>query len=417
MSNKSTFQITKKTEINLDGLVASMEMAFYPKKYKDVNSTLARGVSEFINRDKVLIHRIQKVLFERLKYSTGGLYNAIKFSSRVGVGKEAFNDFDSHGLLEASMVGTNNVIVVLEMTTNDSSLMNALLGEEEQDPSAPIPSISELSRWIRGKIKYFNESLDSIKENQEERYRKNALRLQRAVHFGYRGKNAKLGMSELNLPDETNPVVALSEIIQGRMLRRTLKGLSPTKGSEYTLLGNYPKYDNNPNGTNSSFSGIYRKFGTPLLTRGGSKLGAINVIIDEFLKKDVIQVVSAYLKKMNTNQFPTAESIANGLALTISSSQASMIMEMTKEANILLKKLNIAGDRKTGIPEVNAARSSAKLAIAAGQTLYNETMVTGATVARDKIKTEIKNVTQQMRDMAKLRFVSRRRRAARRRGR
>ncbi len=416
MSNKSTFTITKKTEINLDSLVAGMEMAFYPKKYKDVNSTLARGVSEFINRDKVLIHRIQKVLFERLKYSTGGLYNAIKFSSRVGVGKEAFNDLDSHGLLEASMVGTNNVIVVLEMTTNDSSLMNALLGEEEQDPSAPIPSISELSRWIRGKIKYFNESIDSIKENQEERYRKNALRLQRAVHFGYRGKNAKLGMSELNLPDEKNPVAVLSEIIRGRMLRRTLKGLSPTKGSEYTLLGNYPKYDS-PKGAKSSFSGMYRKFGTPLLTRGGSKLGAINVIIDEFLKKDVIQVVSAYLKKMNTNQFPTAESIANGLALVASTSQASMIMEMTKEANILLKKLNIAGDRKTGIPEVNAARSNARLAIAAGQTLYNEVMVTGATVARDKIKTEIKNVTQQMRDMAKLRFVSRRRRASRRRGR
>jgi len=243
----------------------------------------------FVNNDPNIIMMVKGLLINRLKYSTGRLYNSIFLQATPG---------RAGGTTRATAYHNVNIRLVID--SDDESLVNALLGEKElmSRPQAKPPTILELTRWVRGKRRFFDKPIQAIKDRQKDVVRALLQRQRRILMSGEEMEEGTAG--KLNLPskEETrDPIYELAKIIKGRMLRRIEKGLPLTKGSEYVFLGNYPAYEGSVGA--SSFAPRYRVMNTPLLTikKRKSLVGDINVLIGKMIDNYYQDLIKKYIKK------------------------------------------------------------------------------------------------------------------------
>lgn len=242
---------------------------------------------EFVNTDRAFKLKLQRSLMSRLKYSTGKLYESIRIKAtrdeRVSV-----NEF-------GGITASYKVDVFIDIDdSRGKGLINALLGEKEQKKDVDLPAIKDLIKWVSGKRRFFDKQIDAIKSRQDRV--KKLLQIQR-MELG--------GSGEFNLPKNDNifakdPVREIAQLIQRRMAMRMAKGLSPTKGSEFVFLGNYPDYSSDGKDT-SSFAPKYREMSEPLLRKrkkeeSGKLVGEMNRILKEEASQYLINVMEKYIK-------------------------------------------------------------------------------------------------------------------------
>ena len=250
----------------------------------------------YLQREHVITDRIKALLIDRLKFATGKLYNSLEL--RAGTTRRVAREKSSIG---GYKVIRNPVKIFLTIDSDNPDLINALLGEQELGwhKTERLPNIADLMQYIIGKRSFFDKNLDAIKRRQD------AVRmLLKARREDYAASDARAS-GKLNVPSRKlgikDPVRALAHIIRGRMGMRVAKGLSPTKGSEYIFLGNYPEYEDteaDPDASKSSFAPKYRKVSTPLLTiRQRNIKGEINKIMETEMKDHLDSIVSQYVRK------------------------------------------------------------------------------------------------------------------------
>lgn len=251
---------------------------------------------EFINNDSGFKLKLQRSLMSRLKYSTGKLYESIRIKAKRD---------ESVKVTDFGLSANWKIDVFIDIDdSRGKSLINALLGEKEQKKNVELPKIGDLIDWVAGKRRFFDKQIDAIKSRQD-RVRK-LLQIQR-MELGGSGK--------FNMPKNTNfkdPKREIAHIIQRRMALRMEKGLSPTKGSEFVFLGNYPDYsqDGEKRGQSSSFSPKYRKEGEPLLRKrrkeeGGKIVGEMNRIVSQEAYSYFVGIMDKYVAsglKINTKK-------------------------------------------------------------------------------------------------------------------
>lgn len=246
---------------------------------------------EFVNTDKGFKLQLQRSLMSRLKYSTGKLYESIRIKAKRDE-RVSVNEF-------GGITATYKVNVFIDIDdSRGKGLINALLGEEEQKKDVDLPTVEDLIKWVAGKRRFFDKQIDAIKSRQD-RVRK-MLQIQR-MELG--------GSGEFNMPKNANivakvfakdPKRKIAQLIQRRMAMRMAKGLSPTKGSEFVFLGNYPDYSS-VGKDKSSFAPKYKKMSEPLLRKrkkeeGGKLVGEMNRILKEEANKYLINVMEKYIK-------------------------------------------------------------------------------------------------------------------------
>lgn len=111
---------------------------------------ILKGFEDYFNQDQTIIRGVQTILLKRLKYSTGRLSNSFdikcKISYRqkrgvVGSVKSKGETFKKN----RGIISEMSIVLILK----NPRLINALLGEE--DAKTPVPSISAITDWVRGK--------------------------------------------------------------------------------------------------------------------------------------------------------------------------------------------------------------------------------------------------------------------------
>lgn len=378
--------LSKKFEQATEGLV-----------FGQPRELLMQAISNMINNDRRLLGEIHKVLLDRLKYSTGRVLHSIRFKCDI------------------VNVQESKLAVSVELDSNDPHLLNALLGEEEQDVNAPLPSLHQMTSWVRSKAEIFRDATADIKKKQEERLRRSALRLQRYALSGE--LNTKYDNKPLHMPAGKSPEQQLAGIILERMLARKNKGLSPTKGSEYTIVGNYPEYDE---GVRGSYSAMYLRYGAPLLTKH-SDMGVINNIIFLYLRKEVNKIVNTVIKNIVTKKSESsvpeinAKFIADGMKSAFSKSDFGRIATMVKRAEVVLEKVNAVPDFKSGISLQRKRDAEALLKKAEG--VYNKVYLSMFSSELNNISKQIKEISAQLKSAGSQPIYVKKRRATRRRGR
>lgn len=273
-------KVTKKLPINIIDLIHNIERNSAMWEVDVIEEFI-----KFVNTDKHVITVIREMLISRLKYATGRLYNSISVQA-----------FEGQGGGQDSVTEHKNINVFLTIDTNNKDVINALLGESELEsrPIAKPPTILDLTRWIRGKRRFFDKPIEAIRDRRRDVVRALAQRQRLALLDG--GDAEPLNMPK-RLAEYQDPVYHLAKVIRGRMVRRVAKGLPPTKGSEYVFLGNYPEYEGKH--SRRSFAPKYSRLATPLLTVRLRKnvIGDINVFMGTVVEEYYNRVMRAYIKK------------------------------------------------------------------------------------------------------------------------
>lgn len=279
-------KVSKKMPINIIDLIQNIERNSAMWEIEIIDEFI-----EFVNKDTNVITMIRQMLISRLKYATGKLYNSISIQAYEGRGGKE-NNFTEY----------KNINVFLTIDTNNQDAINALLGEDELSGRAIAapPSILAMTKWIRGKQKFFDKPIQAIKDRQHDAIRA-LMQRQRNAMIGDNGEaeplNVPKKLTDLRGREHSDPVYQLAEIIRGRMIKRIAKGLPPTKGSEYVFLGNYPEYEGA--GSRSSFAPKYNKLATPLLTvkLRQKTVGDINTLMAGVVEAYYKKIISKYIKK------------------------------------------------------------------------------------------------------------------------
>jgi hypothetical protein len=278
-------KVSKKMSINIIDLIRNIERNSAMWEVDIVEEFI-----EFVNKDTHVITMIREMLISRLKYSTGRLYNSISIQAYEGKGGR-----------ENSFTEYKNVNVFLTIETKNKDAINALIGEaESRKPIAEPPSILAMTKWIRGKRKFFDKSIQAIRDRQSDVIRALAQRQRNAMideNDEAEPLNVPERLTALRDREYQDPVYHLAKIIRGRMIKRIAKGLQPTKGSEYVFLGNYPEYEGA--GSRSSFAPKYNKLATPLLTTKLRQkvVGDINTFMAKIVEEYYNRIIQKYIRK------------------------------------------------------------------------------------------------------------------------
>ena len=240
---------------------------------------IIRGsIVHFIENDKNLISEIHSLLVKRLKFSTGKLYDSIKLSA-----------IDLRADKRYKKSTSTQIGISVDIDSNDRSLINALLGEKDLDADNPIPSLDTLTKYVRGKRKYFNDNIDAI----ERRHDTTRMLLQAQKRHLNEGARFHVPNKQYEQRRYQDPVVEIAHKIRLAMIERQRKGKSPTKGSEYVFMGNYPQYSGDKE--KYSFKPIYTKLSTPLLSRRvESTKGEIGKLLETRLIVYVENILNKY---------------------------------------------------------------------------------------------------------------------------
>lgn len=194
-----------------------------------IRKTLNNLITE-IEKDDSLLRRAHSILIERLKYATGNLYNSIGIYY-------TYTYKETTGTIGKLNYGSCKVFVKFAVKPE---LINALFGEDEA--KTPVPNISELVKWIRGKQQYFGDKITSIEKKKEIQ---RALQRQRQILLSRKSKRRKPIERGIN-PTTTDPysgeqyadpIHELAKQIRQAMKARFKNNYSATKGSEYVFIG------------------------------------------------------------------------------------------------------------------------------------------------------------------------------------
>jgi len=206
------------------------------------------SINNFMSGDSKFNGAVRKHLFQRLKYATGTLMESIVWKTKVSVAGQY-----------------NNFSVKIGVYLTDPELIDALLsgGELEKHGSQKIPSVEDLVRYVEGKRSYY---IDMIRDRYKPMLHQNRQNLKPKRMDDFRGE----------------PINQIAEEIRNSMIaRKSKQGKSPTKGSEYTLVGWW-----NIKGSNGNnwWQPKYKKWDTPLYTIDSDK-GEINQAIKECIQR------------------------------------------------------------------------------------------------------------------------------------
>ena len=245
-----------------------------------IRKTLNNLITE-IEKDESLLRRAHSILIERLKYATGNLYNSIGIYCTYTY-KEASGTL---GRLDY------NPCKIFVKFAFKPELINALFGEDEA--KTPVPDISEIVRWIRGKKQYFRDKITSIEKKKEIQ---RALQMQRRVLLGTKSRRRKPVEREINgitinpySGDKyADPIQELAKQIRYAMTKRFEARDSATKGSEYVFIGYRRSLDKNIFSDNPIESLVpkYIKEPEPLLVMkgdGGYLLKELAIVAEEHI--------------------------------------------------------------------------------------------------------------------------------------
>lgn len=294
-------------EIDISDLTISAELAeiYGNKNMKPgalIRKTLNNLITE-IEKDESLLRRAHSILIERLKYATGNLYNSIGIYC-------TYTYKETSGSIGKLNYGSCKIFVKFAIKPE---LINALFGEDEA--KTPVPDISELVKWIRGKQQYFRDKITSIEKKKEIQ---RALQKQRQILLSRKSKRRKpveRGINPITTDpysgDEyTNPIHELATQIRYAMTKRFKAKDSATKGSEYIFIGYRRSVDKSIFSENPIESLVpkYIKEPEPLLVmngNGGYLLKELAIVAEEHIanvfKKldiDIVQSGKQTIDKM-----------------------------------------------------------------------------------------------------------------------
>jgi len=260
------------------------------KNSEDIRHDLYYKLPTEIGRDKELKRMLNAEILKRLKYSTGSLINSLAINASVDLDsksrtvKPVIDKGKRHWVAQYN----TSMKIAVDLTTKDKTLINALLSEPEL--SGKVPSIAKLTEWIRGKDRYFEESIEDIHERRVlKALRLQRNKLERQTSTGGIVKTATRMVQE----DKTPPIEVIAKTIRSRMRGRVKAGLPPTKGSEYIFLGLYESGLTKKRGHPQEFlMPKYRVESRPLYTINP------NITPEGILNQIIRRVLSAYIKKV-----------------------------------------------------------------------------------------------------------------------
>jgi hypothetical protein len=221
-------------EIDISDLTISEELfEIYGNKNMRPGAVIRKTLNNLITeieKDDSLLRRAHSILIERLKYATGNLYNSIGIYC-------TYTYKETSGSIGRLDHGSCKIFVKFAIKPE---LINALFGEDEA--KTPVPDVSELVKWIRGKQQYFNEKIVSI---EKKRQIQRALQRQRQVLLSRKSRRRASVERGINPPTTdpysgeqyTDPIHELAKQIRQAMSARFNKNDSATKGSEYVFIG------------------------------------------------------------------------------------------------------------------------------------------------------------------------------------
>lgn len=252
---------------------------------------ILKGFEDYFNQDQTIIRGVQAILLKRLKYSTGRLANSFDIKCKINYRQKrgvtgSIKSGETFEKKERGIISEMSIVLILK----NPMLINALLGEE--DAKTPVPSISAITDWVRGKKRYFREQ---IKDIQKRNRILQAARFQRSMLT--RDKKLDTEIEE--------PTSKLAKRIVQNMKRRFENKDSATKGSEYTLLGY--KEVTTKSGINL-LTARYKKYKTPILSFKSDTLDEISSYINMMLREYAENTIYAthFTKGMKAKEVTSA---------------------------------------------------------------------------------------------------------------
>lgn len=252
---------------------------------------ILKGFEDYFNQDQTIIRGVQAILLKRLKYSTGRLVNSFDIKCKINYRQKrgVTGSIKSKGEVfkkKRGIISEMSIVLILK----NPRLINALLGEE--DAKTPVPSISAITDWVRGKKKYFREQIEDIQKRNRILH---AARLQRSILMGDRKMDTEI----------EEPTSKLAKRMVQNMERRFEDKGSATKGSEYTLMG-YREITTK-SGINL-LTARYKKHKRPILSFRSDTLDEISSYINMMLREYVENTIYAthFTKGMKAKEVTSA---------------------------------------------------------------------------------------------------------------